>query len=90
MTMTAEQSRQTGGYYAQQWTVRDEYAAQAMQGYPQQRTAALATTEQSPRVPLAGPRRTMWHGSLAGSPTRCWPNAGGALVRSWRTTSPKC
>ena len=26
-TMTAEQSRQTGGYYAQQWTVRDEYAA---------------------------------------------------------------
>ena len=31
MTMTAEQSRQTGGYYAQQWTVRDEYAA-AMRG----------------------------------------------------------
>ena len=30
MTMTAEQSRQTGGYYAQQWTVRDEYAARAM------------------------------------------------------------
>ena len=25
--MTAEQSRQTGGYYAQQWTVRDEHAA---------------------------------------------------------------
>ena len=32
MTMTAEQSRQTGGYYAQQWTVRDEFAARAMQG----------------------------------------------------------
>ena len=32
MTMTAEQSRQTGGYYAQQWTVRDEYAMAAMQG----------------------------------------------------------
>ena len=30
--MTAEQSRQTGGYYAQQWTVRDEYAAAALQG----------------------------------------------------------
>ena len=30
MTMTAEQSRQTGGYYAQQWTVRDEYAMGAM------------------------------------------------------------
>ena len=30
MTMTAEQSRQTGGYYANQWTVRDEYAARAM------------------------------------------------------------
>ena len=28
--MTAEQSRQTGGYYAQQWTVRDEYAMGAM------------------------------------------------------------
>ena len=28
--MTAEQSRQTGGYYANQWTVRDEYAAWAL------------------------------------------------------------
>ena len=32
MTMTAEQSRQTGGYYAQQWTVHDEYTMAAMQG----------------------------------------------------------
>ena len=32
MTMTAEQSRQTGGYYANQWTVRDEYAAAAIAG----------------------------------------------------------
>ena len=33
MTMTAEQSRQTGGYYAQQWTVRDEFAARLIAGY---------------------------------------------------------
>ena len=33
MNMTAEQSRQTGGYYANQWTVRDEFAARLIAGY---------------------------------------------------------
>ena len=87
----AEQSRQTGGYYANQWTVRDEYAAAALRWWqikgirtPQGGMAdMLADTT---RQQLANVRVLM----PSGSPTRCWPNAGGALVRSWLTTSPKC
>ena len=103
MTMTAEQSRQTGGYYAQQWTVRDEYAAAAMAGRGKcplavwlRRLADHLTWTLAIRSRCKLPKsQGMGDGIRSWLPTspKCdagGTNAGGALVRSWLPTSPEC